>query len=425
MAEYRTITVAVSLSDSKVCTDVRLSENTITVKPELSAPVKVSDLPAYYGDTTVTPSEQTQTLNTAHTAVLEDITVEPIPGRYKDTSAADFDSGDLLSGKTGYNANGAVVGTMSDNGSVGGVIGTKDGSITIPAGYTTGGTVSLTNVGDLLPENLLAGRSVLGVDGGIPVNGATGGSIGTKNGSVTIPEGYTTGGSVVLNGVDDLLPENVLAEKTILSIKGGIPNNGTTGGVISAKNGSVRIPEGYTTGGTVSLSGVEDLNPENLLIGKTVLGVSGKIPNNGATGGVISTKDGSVTIPEGYTTGGTVSLTDTADLEPQNFLKGKTVLGIEGALAPPVATDVSDTTATAEDVLTGKVFFDSSGNRQVGTASGATAVAVTDAEDPAGGTVRSITAIDLTGDTVTPATLLKGVIAHDAHGNRIVGEYEP
>ena len=260
MAEYRTITVAVSLSDSKVCTDVRLSDKTITVKPELSAPVKVSDLPAYYGDTTVTPSEQTQTLSTAHTAVLEDITVEPIPGRYKDTSAADFDSGDLLSGKTGYNADGAVVGTMPDNGSV---------------------------------------------------------------------------------------------------------------------------------------------------------------------GGVISTKDGSVTIPEGYTTGGTVSLTDTADLEPQNFLKGKTVLGIEGALAPPVATDVSDTTATAEDVLTGKVFFDSSGNRQVGTASGATAVAVTDAEDPAGGTVRSITAIDLTGDTVTPATLLKGVIAHDAHGNRIVGEYEP
>lgn len=315
MAEYRTITVAVSLSDSKVCTDVRLSENTITVKPELSAPVKVSDLPAYYGDTTVTPSEQTQTFRTAHTAVLEDITVEPIPGRYKDTSAADFDSGDLLSGKTGYNANGAVVGTMPDNGSVGGAIGTKGGSVTIPAGYTTGGTVSLTNVGDLLPENLLAGRSVLGVDGGIPVNGNTGGTIGTKNGTVTIPEGYTTGG--------------------------------------------------------------------------------------------------------------TVSLTDTADLEPQNFLKGKTVLGIEGALAPPVATDVSDTTATAEDVLTGKVFFDSSGNRQVGTASGATAVAVTDAEDPAGGTVRSITAIDLTGDTVTPATLLKGVIAHDAHGNRIVGEYEP
>ena len=315
MAEYRTITVAVSLSDSKVCTDVILSENTITVKPELSAPVKVSDLPAYYGDTTVTPAEQTQTLNTAHTAVLEDITVEPIPGRYKDTSAADFDSGDLLSGKTGYNADGAVVGTMPDNGSVGGVIGTKGGSVTIPEGYTTGGTVSLTNVGELLPENILSGKSILGIEGGIPVNGAT--------------------------------------------------------------------------------------------------------------GGVISTKDGFVTIPEGYTTGGTVSLTDTSDLEPQNFLRGKTVLGIEGALAPPVATDVSDTTATAEDVLTGKVFFDSSGNRQVGTASGATAVAVTDAEDPAGGTVRSITAIDLTGDTVTPATLLKGVIAHDAHGNRIVGEYEP
>ena len=92
---------------------------------------------------------------------------------------------------------------------------------------------------------------------------------------------------------------------------------------------------------------------------------------------------------------------------------------------PGEYADVSVTTATAEDVLSGKVFVDSSGQMQVGVSRGATAVAVVDTEDPAGGTVRSITAIDLTGDTVSPDTLLKGVIAHDAHGNRIVGVYEP
>ena len=92
---------------------------------------------------------------------------------------------------------------------------------------------------------------------------------------------------------------------------------------------------------------------------------------------------------------------------------------------PGEYADVSATTATAEDVLSGKVFVDSSGQMQVGVSRGATAVAVVDTEDPAGGTVRSITAIDLTGDTVTPETLLRGVIAHDAHGNRIVGVYEP
>lgn len=38
--------------------------------------------PAYDGDTTVTPSQDTQTLYTAQKSVLENITINPIPSNY-------------------------------------------------------------------------------------------------------------------------------------------------------------------------------------------------------------------------------------------------------------------------------------------------------------------------------------------------------
>ena len=59
--------------------------------------------------------------------------------------------------------------------------------------------------------------------------------------------------------------------------------------------------------------------------------------NNGATGGTISTKAGSVAIPAGYTTGGTVALDASAvtDLVSGNLLSGKTVLGVSGGLTVP------------------------------------------------------------------------------------------
>lgn len=39
-------------------------------------------LPVYSGATTITPSTETQTLHTANTSVLSDITINPIPSNY-------------------------------------------------------------------------------------------------------------------------------------------------------------------------------------------------------------------------------------------------------------------------------------------------------------------------------------------------------
>ena len=83
------------------------------------------------------------------------------------TGDADVAAGDVLSGKTAFGASGSVSGSMTNNGSTSGTIGSKAGTVTIPAGYTTGGTVSLTNVSDCVSANILTGKSILGVNGSL------------------------------------------------------------------------------------------------------------------------------------------------------------------------------------------------------------------------------------------------------------------
>lgn len=87
--------------------------------------------------------------------------------KFFDTAGADISSSDVLNGKTAFGSAGSVSGSMANNGSTSGTIGTKAGTVTIPAGYTTGGTVSLTNVSDCVSGNILSGKSILGVNGSL------------------------------------------------------------------------------------------------------------------------------------------------------------------------------------------------------------------------------------------------------------------
>lgn len=81
------------------------------------------------------------------------------------TGDADAAATDILTGKTAFGSSGSISGSMANNGATGGTIGTKAGTVTIPAGYTSGGTVSLTNVSDCVAGNILSGKSILGVSG--------------------------------------------------------------------------------------------------------------------------------------------------------------------------------------------------------------------------------------------------------------------
>lgn len=101
-----------------------------------------------------TPAEAEQDITPTKGKVLGKVTVGAIPAKYKDVSGVTAAAADVLDGKFIVLANGRKVeGTMANNGAISKTIdGLTQTSVDIPAGYTSGGTVSLTD--DI--ENALA-----------------------------------------------------------------------------------------------------------------------------------------------------------------------------------------------------------------------------------------------------------------------------
>ena len=87
--------------------------------------------------------------------------------KFYDTNEADAAAGDVLSGKKFFTSTGESTGSMTNNGATGGTISTKAGTYSIPAGYTSGGTVSLGGVTDCVAGNILSGKTILGVSGSL------------------------------------------------------------------------------------------------------------------------------------------------------------------------------------------------------------------------------------------------------------------
>lgn len=116
----------------------------------------------------------------AQNVIINGVTYQNVPevdipksgsgtAKFYDTASADITSADVLTGKTGFGSTGSISGSMANNGSTSGTISTKAGTVTIPAGYTSGGTVSIssTEQAKITAANIKSGVTLLGVAGSL------------------------------------------------------------------------------------------------------------------------------------------------------------------------------------------------------------------------------------------------------------------
>lgn len=94
-----------------------------------------------------TPTKSPQTISPSTGKLLSSVSVAAIPEAYQDVTGVTAVAADVLTGKVIVSATGEKInGTMANNGTISGTIdGLTATSYSVPAGYTSGGSVSLTN----------------------------------------------------------------------------------------------------------------------------------------------------------------------------------------------------------------------------------------------------------------------------------------
>ena len=91
--------------------------------------------------------------------------------KFYDVTEATVTAAHVLSGDVFIGPSGQDTGSMANNGSTSGTISTKAGTVSVPAGFTSGGTVSIASaaVTDCVAGNILSGKTILGVGGSLTV----------------------------------------------------------------------------------------------------------------------------------------------------------------------------------------------------------------------------------------------------------------
>lgn len=195
-----------------------------------------------------------------------------------DTTAA---ASDVLSGKyfytsAGVKTQGSIVARTGDQPSDAQTAASSTVKLSVPdtAYYGDGANITAT-FAQVAATNIATSAAATGI-----MSPLTGGYI-AKNRSVLGVAGTFSDSSTISSGQNAAAAAQLLTGYSAFidgdELEGSMPNNGSTSGTISTKAGTVSIPAGYTTGGTVSIASTEQnkIIAGNIKDGVEILGVSG------------------------------------------------------------------------------------------------------------------------------------------------------
>lgn len=238
-------------------------------------------------------------------------------------AAAQVLAGYTFSSDAGTGLNGSMV----NNGALGTYTPTTTNQ-SIPAGYTTGGTVAGDT--DLTAANIKQGVQIFGINGTFTSDSnAVAGEI--LSGKTAYVNGVKITGTIASKGVQTYTPGTTDQTITAGQYLSGDQTIAGDADLISAN-----IKSGITIFGVAGNSNVVDTSTgdaiaANILSGKIAwvdgVSVTGTMANNGALGTYTPTTSNQ-SIPAGYTSGGTVA--GDADLIAANIKSGVVIFGVTG-----------------------------------------------------------------------------------------------
>lgn len=248
------------------------------------------------------------------------------------TNGTNATAGQILSGQKALVGKNLVTGEMPNNGALNKSDLAAGASFTIPAGYTTGGTVTAKSLASQTSATAVAGDILNGKTAYVNGNKITGTMTdqGAKSqslnagGSYTIPAGYHNGQGVITAnslasqtnataGAGDILSGKTAWVNGSL-VTGTIANRGAISGTISP--GSSKFFEaGYYSGGSVSASACTSTHL------------------SGQSKSYTPTSSGATLTPDsGYNGLTSVTISGDSDLIAENIKSGVNIFGVEGSL---------------------------------------------------------------------------------------------